>query len=234
MQGGIFLSTQTKNMRLRTEKRLTLPEEQPKKSRAVTVPTTGWGQRILRADRLLRDLAVVGALFLTVLAVRNAQTPESQSVFSALQESANMQWDETLGQLSFVSNWLPESVQAVWNGTDSLTVLAPITGQTVHAWSKKEPYVEWMSEISDVRCVADGEVMSIAHGLGEERILRIRHDDDTESIYGNLAECFAAEGDRVTAGQIIARVLEDQPLAFELRRDGRSIDPKGRLLPLEE
>lgn len=234
MQGGIFLSTQTKNMRLRTEKRLMEPEEQPKKSRAVTVPTPGWGQRILRADRLLRDLAVVGALFLTVLAVRNAQTPESQSVFSALQESANMQWDETLGQLSFVSNWLPESVQAVWNGTDSLTVLAPITGQTVHAWSEKEPYVEWMSEISDVRCVADGEVMSIAHGLEEERILRIRHDDDTESIYGNLAECFAAEGDRVTAGQIIARVIEDQPLAFELRRDGRSIDPKGRLLPLEE
>lgn len=210
------------------------PQEQQRKSRAVPVPTTGWGQRILRADRFLRDLAVVGALFLTVLAVRNAQTPESQSVFSALQESANMQWDETLGQLSFVSNWLPESVQAVWNGTDSLTVLAPITGQTVHAWSEKEPYVEWMSEISDVRCVADGEVMSIAHGLEEERILRIRHDDDTESIYGNLAECFAAEGDRVTAGQIIARVLEDQPLAFELRRDGRSIDLRGRLLPLEE
>lgn len=228
------MSTQTRNMRLRTEKRLMEPETPQKKNRAVTVSTPGWGQRILRADRLLRDLAVVGALFLTVLAVRNAQTPESQSVFSALKESANMQWDETLGQLSFVSNWLPESVQAVWNGTDSLTVLAPITGQTVHAWSEKEPYVEWMSEISDVRCVADGEVMSIAHGLEEERILRIRHDDDTESIYGNLAECFASEGDRVTAGQIIARVLENQPLAFELRRDGRSINPKGRLLPLEE
>lgn len=228
------MSTQTRNMRLRTERRLMESEAPQRKSRAVTVSTPSWGQRILRADRMLRDLAVVGALFLTVLAVRNAQTPESQSVFSALKESANMHWDETLGQLSFVSNWLPESVQAVWNGTDSLTVLAPITGQTVHAWSEKEPYVEWMSEISDVRCVADGEVMSIAHGLEEERILRIRHDDDTESIYGNLAECFASEGDRVTAGQIIARVLENQPLAFELRRDGRSINPKGRLLPLEE
>ncbi len=228
------MSTELKSFKLRTEKHVAEPSAPNTHARPVRVSSGSWGSRLLRADRLMRDLAVVGALFLTVLAVRNVSVPEAQSVFSALQESANMQWDETLGQLSFVSKWLPQSVQAVWNERDSLMVLAPVSGQTVHAWSRKEPYVEWLSETSDVRCVADGEVMSIAHGPEEERIVRIRHDDETESIYGNLDACFVQEGERVTAGEIFARITTGKPLAFELRRDGRSIDPKGRLLPLDE
>ena len=41
-------------------------------------------------------------------------------------------------------------------------------------------------------------------------------------------------GDRVYAGDAFATVLEGAPLAFELRRDGRSIDPTGLMLPLTE
>ncbi|MEG0743017.1 MAG: M23 family metallopeptidase, partial [Clostridia bacterium] len=97
-----------------------------------------------------------------------------------------------------------------------------------------EPYLELQSAVTDVRVAADGEVMSIAHGMGEERIVRVRHDDETESIYGNLLVCYAEVGDRVYAGDIIARVPDDVPLAFELRRDGRSINPEGLLMPHKE
>ena len=94
--------------------------------------------------------------------------------------------------------------------------------------------MEWQTDVADVRCAADGQVMSVAHGLDEERIVRIRHENGVETVYGNLAECFVQEGDSVASGQIFARVLEGKPLAFELRRDGRSIDPRGRLMPLDE
>ena len=68
----------------------------------------------------------------------------------------------------------------------------------------------------------------------EERILRVRHDDETESIYGNLLTCYAQEGDRVYAGDVTATTIEGKPLVFELRRDGRSIDPEGLLKPIPE
>ena len=66
-------------------------------------PRDGWGKRLLRADKLVRNLAVVGAMLLTVVAVKNAGSPNAQSVFGALQASTEMEWDESLGKLSFVS-----------------------------------------------------------------------------------------------------------------------------------
>ncbi|MDD3336545.1 MAG: M23 family metallopeptidase [Eubacteriales bacterium] len=181
----------------------------------------------LQADRLIRNLAVAGGLLLVVVAVKNAGVPEAQSVFSALQTSVNTEWDESVGKLSFVNGLVPEALQEVWSEKESLSVYAPISGETVHSWTQSEPYLEVMGIVSEVRAVAPGEIMSIAHGLDEERIIRIRHDDGTESVYGNLEECFLEVGDRVYAGDVIAEVLAGKPLAFELRRDGRSINPDG-------
>lgn len=192
------------------------------------------GVRMLALDKLLRNVAVVGALLLIIVAIRNTGGTGVQSVFSAIQTGTNMEWDESLGKLSFVSNLLPSSVQEVWSQQDSISVLAPVNGDVVHAWSREEPYLELKSSVSDVRAVAGGEIMSIAHGLDEEYIVRLRHDDNTESIYGNLAACYMDEGDYVFAGDIIATVLDGKPLAFELRKDGRSIDPEGKLQSLQD
>ena len=98
----------------------------------------------------------------------------------------------------------------------------------------QEPYLELSCNTTDVRAAADGEIMSIAHGMDEERIVRIRHEGGLETLYGNLASCAHEVGDRVYAGDAFATVLEGAPLAFELRRDGRSIDPTGLMLPLTE
>ena len=105
----------------------------------------------------------------------------------------------------------------------------PRNGVVVHAWTREEPYIELKGTVTDVRAAANGEVMSVAHGLEEEVILRIRHEGNTETLYGNLAACYVDVGDYVFEGDIVATVLEGKPLAFELRKDGRSIDPKGKL-----
>ncbi|NLV58032.1 MAG: M23 family metallopeptidase [Clostridiales bacterium] len=190
--------------------------------------------RWIRLDNLLRNVAVVGAIVLVVIAVRNTEGTPTQSVFAALQSSMNMEWDESLGKLSFVSNLLPGSVQGVWNEAENIQVLAPSNGELVHAWSPEEPYIELQGIVRDVRAAANGEIMSIAHGLDEEVIVRIRHDDSTETLYGNLAACHMDVGDYVFAGDIIGTVLDGSPLAFELRKDGRSIDPKGKLHSLDD
>ena len=226
--------TQVKNMKVRSRTaRLEEPvaqyvqvEELPQRQ--------GWAQRLFKWEQLGRNLIVAGCLFMVVVAVRNTETPEAQSVFQTLQASAQMEWDETVGKLSFVHSLLPETIQEVWKQEDSIAVFAPVNGEVVHAWSREKPYVMIQTKLSDVRAAADGEVMSIAHGLDEERIVRIRHDDASEAVYGNLASCLAQVGDRVYAGDVFASILEGEPLAFELRVDGRSVDPTGKWKHFDE
>ena len=203
-------------------------EETAKQAKVVELPprSGGWGKRFLQLDKLVRDFAVVGCLMLVVIAVRNAQGPQAQSVFGALKESAGMQWDESLGKLSFVNQLLPEAVREVWNESPvAIAVSSPADGEVVHSWSVQEPYLFISSKDGMVKAAAAGEVMSVAHGLNEERILRLRHDDRTETIYGNLKEVLVEVGDYVAMGEPVGTVLEVKSLAFELRVDGRSVAP---------
>lgn len=189
---------------------------------------------ILQADRLIRNLAVAGGLLLVVVAVKNASDPQAQSVFSALKTGLNTEWDESVGKLSFVDNLLPEGIREVWSEKETLRVREPMAGETVHAWTVNEPYIEVLGTVTDVRAVADGEIMSVAHGMEEERIVRVRHDDGTEAVYGNLLVCYHDVGDRLYTGDTFARVKPNEPLAFEIRKDGRSINPEGLMTPQAE
>lgn len=226
--------TQVRNMSLRSRRleaecspTMTLPVEMPQEEQK-------WGFRVFRADRLIRNLAVVGVLLMTVVALRGSSQPEAQSVFSAIQESAGMEWDESIGKLSFVNSLLPQALQEVWNPQAEVTVFAPLIGEILHVWSGKEPYVTIQGRTDEIRAAANGEVMSVAHGMDEERIIRVRHDDGTEALYGNLARSHVETGQRVYAGDVIATLLENEPLVFELRVDGRSIDPSGRMMAFDE
>ncbi|MBQ7868072.1 MAG: M23 family metallopeptidase [Clostridia bacterium] len=223
------------NIKLQTRK-----VQNEKKENATTQPIelaeneNRWQIRFLQADRLVRNFAVAGALMLVVIAAKNSTTPEVQSVFNALKSSAGVEWDESIGKLSFVSQILPQEIQEVWNESPSVSVYAPVRGKTIHAWSADEPFLTIMGQTNHVYAAADGEVMSIAHGMNEEKIIRIRHDDGSEALYGNLEMCLPETGDRVYAGDIIAMLQEEMPLAFELRVNGRSVNPEGKWLTPDE
>lgn len=177
------------------------------------------------AERLTRNVAVAAAILLCAVAVRNAALPQAKDVFTAIQAGVTMDLDETLGKLTFVSNLLPESALVFWNSSETVQVTAPVHGDIVHAFSEDEPYIALLGVSSDVRVAADGEVMSVAHGDGEERVVRVRHENGLETLYGNLVECFVSEGDQVYAGDIIGETAQKQPVFFEVRRNGRSVDP---------
>ncbi len=177
------------------------------------------------AERLTRNVAVAAALLLCAVAVRNAALPQAKDVFSAIQDSVTMDINESLGKLTFVSNLLPESALVFLNSNETVQVSAPVHGDIVHVFHEEEPYIGLLGVSSDVRVAADGEVMNVAHGDGEERGVRIRHEDGLETLYGNLMECFVSEGDQVYEGDIIGETAAKQPVYFEVRKNGRSVDP---------
>lgn len=86
-----------------------------------------------------------------------------------------------------------------------------------------------------VVAAADGEVVYAGTGLaGYGLLLIVRHNDAWLSAYGHCQEALIREGDRVRAGQEIARMGEGPgrrpALHFEIRRDGAPVDPL-RYLP---
>lgn len=182
-------------------------------------------------ESLTRNLALIGCLSLVLLALQRNGEQGSVSVFSALESEMNTSWEADVGKLSFVSELLPPELREVWNPTPAVSVFAPAVGETIHVWSHAEPYVEILPQDMQIRSADKGEVMSLAHGPGEERILRIRHEDGVETLYGNLKDCFVEAGSMVESGQVIATLIPGAPLAFELRINGRSVDPSAHLLP---
>ena len=82
---------------------------------------------------------------------------------------------------------------------------------------------------------APGRVVYAGSGLiGYGRLIIVKHNDKYLSAYGHNRKILVREGDRVTKGQKIAEMGTanngDPLLHFEIRRDGKPVDPL-RLLP---
>ena len=80
-----------------------------------------------------------------------------------------------------------------------------------------------------------GKVVYSGSGLiGYGRLIIVKHNDNYLSAYGHNRKILVKEGDRVTKGIKIAEMgtanSGDPMLHFEIRRDGKPVDPM-RLLP---
>ncbi len=81
-----------------------------------------------------------------------------------------------------------------------------------------------------VRAAAGGEVVYAGQGLiGYGNLVIVKHDQNFLSAYAHNKTLLVKEGDRVAAGQIIARMGRDNrgraALHFEIRRRGKPVDP---------
>lgn len=189
---------------------------------------TRWG------EKLARNFAFAGILTLAVVSVRNAELPGGKTVLTALQETIDADWDSSLGKISFVSNLLPETMAVFFETDTAAHLTAPCMGEVRHAWSEQEPYLGYHPANGDVYAVGAGQVMSVAHGLDEERVVRVRHGDGLESMYYNLKTVNVREGDEVTADTCLGTALPGEEAFVEVRRAGRAIDPTTWLAPRKE
>ncbi|WP_452448208.1 M23 family metallopeptidase [Nocardia jiangxiensis] len=84
---------------------------------------------------------------------------------------------------------------------------------------------------SPIYAVADGTVINAGPAQGFGLWVRIRHDDGTISVYGHMYDFSVSVGERVRAGQQIARVgnrgdSTGPHLHFEILINGQHVDPQ--------
>jgi murein DD-endopeptidase MepM/ murein hydrolase activator NlpD len=89
-------------------------------------------------------------------------------------------------------------------------------------------------EGTEVYAVSDGTVIDIGYDRIYGNYIIIRHKDNLTSLYGHLQRVEAVLRTQVKSGTLIGRVgstgqSTGPHLHFELRQDGRALDPAGRL-----
>ena len=81
-----------------------------------------------------------------------------------------------------------------------------------------------------IRAVEKGRIVFADRFSGYGKMVIIDHGDRYFSVYAHLSEIFKKKGDAVTRGETLGRVGDSDSLAgaglyFEMRKDGKSIDP---------
>ncbi len=95
---------------------------------------------------------------------------------------------------------------------------------------------------TNVRVTAAGQVKAVTDSAHYGKTLIVEHSKDIETVYGHLSEVLVKEGDTVSQGQVVARtgksgITNTPMLYFEIRENGKPIDPMTRLkgeFPAEE
>jgi murein hydrolase activator len=82
----------------------------------------------------------------------------------------------------------------------------------------------------EIKAVEKGQIIYAERFSGYGKMVIVDHGERYFTIYGHLAEIFKKAGDKVRQGETIGRVGEGDlskggKLYFEMRKDGRSLDP---------
>lgn len=181
-------------------------------------------KRRKRTSKRHPKAAVLAAAAFLCALTGAALTPAGREAGKAVvsRMTSGFEYDETLGRLQFVSRVLPESAMVFLTSSDTSPVTAPVSASAEHPWSEQEPWLEYACSGSVSACMG-GEVMTIVRSRADAYTVRLLHENGYESVYSGLRSVKVEEGESVSAGQVIGE--SGGCAAFELRRDGLSIQP---------
>lgn len=186
--------------------------------------------KLTQGERLLRNTAVACALFLSVMALKNMEQPWSQRATEGIRAAMNMRidWDETLGQLSFVRALVPDTALVFFNLGQSDALKTPVQGQVEHEYTEQQPWLEYRCLGEQAVCAAiDGTVTAVGQGAGSDWSILLTDEEGGEAVYGYLDVVYVEAGQKVEAGQQLGTTKsgENSRLYFEWKEDGVSKNP---------
>ena len=186
--------------------------------------------KLSAGDRMLRNTAVACALLLGVLALGNIRQPWAIRASETVQRALTMHidLDSSIGRLSFVRDWMPESALVFFNLDGGAELAAPVSGELKHAYSDDQPWLLFACpEDSPVCAAADGTVTAVSELSGGSTGVLVDHGEGMETVYAYLSSASVQPGDAVSRGQALGQSAAQ--LYFELRQSEAAVDPTERM-----
>lgn len=187
-------------------------------------------RRLSVSERLFRNTAVACALLLCVMALKNIDSPVTNTITEKVKSVVNMdiQFPSSIGNLSFVQKYIPESALVFLNKTDASLPSIPVKGEIVHAYSKAQPWTEYKTENNaPVHSMTDGTIEAcVETGEGDWTIL-VRTENNLQTVYAFLNSACVGQGETIRRGMQIGSTGSNDlaRLYLEVRKGGEVIDP---------
>lgn len=182
------------------------------------------------SDRLIRNSALSCALLLAILAMGNLNQPWAKRISEGVERALTMHidLDESIGQLSFVREIMPESALVFLNLSGEPELKQPVSGELTHAYSASQPWLMFgCAEGSAVVAAEDGVITAVSTLSNGAIGILIDHGNGLESVYAYLSDTSVQQGDSVTRGDPIG--ISGSSVYFELRENDTPIDPTERM-----
>ena len=186
--------------------------------------------RLSFQERLLRNSFLACAVLLGILALGNIQQPWAIRASEGIEQALTMKvdLDQSLGQLSFVKNIMPESALVFFNLSGDHELHAPVQGNLTHAYSDSQPWLMFeCTEGAPVCAAAAGTISAVSELSDGTYGVLIDHGDGMESVTANLTSVELQSGDQVLRGGTIG--TSSGSVYFELRQGGETCDPTPRM-----
>ena len=202
--------------------------------------------RISQAETALRQQAVAAeatktmltnqrATRQTTLALINKQLQDDQQRLSALERS-HVRLNALLGELEAVAAATPAEARMPFADTQG-TLAMPVVGTLKNRYgARRNADIRWRGwliaadEGEPVRAVHGGDIIYADWLRGHGLLMVVDHGEGWLSLYAQNHSLLRRVGDRVSAGDIIAKAgasggSETSGLYFEIRHRGEPVDP---------
>lgn len=217
--------SENSTLRIHTQFRPDSTDARPARPRRTRRRDRGQRAALTQGDKLLRNSAIACALLLGILALGNLRQPWAQKASESIERAMTMHidLDDSIGELTFVRQIMPESALVFLNVSGNTELSVPCDGALVHPYSAVQPWLTFEAGNSPV-CAADaGTVTAVSALSGGVQGLLVDHGEGRETLYANLSEVTVQSGDRIARGQRLGAC--ENGLYFELRQGGESVDP---------
>jgi len=197
-------------------------------------------ERIEEIDKtasLLRKMLVAAIIIILVIILKSIDTEFTQSVVGYIRDSIteDMDIDETLGKLKFVTNYIPDSI-AVFGQNISQTqeitpfFAIPAEGKVVGQFGAGNNGIDILgTKNNNIYAVADGQVVDVGEDKNGGQYIKIDHGNDIISLYEGCAQVAINIGDRVAKGDKIGTMggepTSGYALHFEAWVKDKPVDP---------
>lgn len=113
---------------------------------------------------------------------------------------------------------------------DSSKWLLPTQGKIVKGFSNTTKGIDFSGNVGqDIVAVSNGKVLYSGTAKGYGHLVIIKHDKEYLTAYALNQENYVKTGDTVTKGQKIAIMGGAKLLHFELRMNGKPVDPATKI-----
>ena len=181
-------------------------------------------------DRLLRNSALSCALLLAILAMGNINQPWARRASESVERALTMHidLDESIGQLSFVREIMPESALVFLNLTGKTELNIPVSGELLHPFSAAQPWLMFSCPGGSAVVAAEDGTVTAVSSLSDGAVgILVDHGNGLESVYAYLSESSVQQGDAIVRGEPVG--ISAEAVYFELRESGTPTDPSERM-----